>query len=226
MPPKRERRTITERDVLDAWQQRKTTLTVSPGIIVTPAARDAARAHKIELQEVSASSRIQSVDESSIQPLRSELNSGIVAIGSDHGGFALKEILKSHLRDLHYSFKDFGTHSESAVDYPDFAAAVAEAVASGEAWRGIVIDGAGVGSCIAANKVPGVRAAVCNDFYSARNSREHNQANVLSLGSRIIGVDIAKEVVNIWLATEFGGGRHALRVDKINALDAKYRKNS
>jgi len=223
MPPKRDRRTITERDVLDAWQQRKTTLTVAPGVIVTPAARDAARVRKIILQEANAATSLPSTNLPA-KSRRSEARSGLVAIGSDHGGYALKEIIKSHLRDLRYQFKDFGTFSESAVDYPDYAAAVAEAVASGEAWRGIIIDGAGVGSCMVANKVPGVRAALCHDFYTARNSREHNQANVLTMGSRVIGVDIAKEIVKLWLAAEFSGGRHAQRVAKIDALDEKYRK--
>jgi ribose 5-phosphate isomerase B len=225
MPPKRERRTITERDVLDAWQQRKTTLVVAPGMIVTPSARDAARVRKIVLQESNAATSSRSAN-APAKPRHSEARSGLVAIGSDHGGYALKEIIKSHLRDLRYQFKDFGTFSESAVDYPDYAAAVAEAVATGEAWRGIIIDGAGVGSCMVANKIPGVRAALCHDFYTARNSREHNQANVLTLGSRVIGVDIAKEIVKLWLMAEFAGGRHAQRVEKINAFDAKYRKNS
>jgi len=224
MPPKRERRTITERDVLDAWQQRRVTLTVSPGVIVTPAARDAARAHGITLQETGGSSTNQ-LSSASEKPKPREARSGLVAIGSDHGGYALKEILKSHLRDLHYQFKDFGTFSEASVDYPDYAAVVAEAVTSGEAWRGIIIDGAGIGSCMVANKIPGIRAALCHDFYSARNSREHNNANVLTLGSRVIGVDIAKEIVKLWLATEFGGGRHAQRVTKIDAVEQKYLKN-
>ena len=225
MPLKRERRTITERDVLDAWQQRRTTLTVSPGMIVTPAARDAARAHKITLQEPQSAKAEQPAG-SPPQTSRVETRSRLVAIGSDHGGYALKEILKSHLRDLKYPFKDFGTFSEASVDYPDDAAAVAAAVASGEAWRGIIVDGAGIGSCIVANKVPGVRAALCHDFYSARNSREHNNANVLTLGSRVIGVDIAKEIVALWLNTDFGGGRHAQRVSKIDAIEQKYLKQS
>lgn len=223
MPPKRERRTITERDVLDAWQQRRTSLTVAPGIIVTPAARDAARAHKITLKDARSAVAEQSASIPQ-KSRRTEPRSGLVAIGSDHGGYGLKEIIKSHLRDLHYQFKDFGTFNEASVDYPDYAAAVAEAVASGEAWRGIIIDGAGIGSCIVANKVPGIRAALCHDFYSARNSREHNNANVLTLGSRVIGVDVAKEIVTLWLAAEFGGGRHAQRAAKIEAIDQKYRK--
>lgn len=218
MPPKRERRTITERDVLAAWQQRRTTLTVGPGMIVTPAARDAARARKIMLLEPATRAKGQPPS-----PPRAEARSGLVAIGSDHGGYSLKEIIKSHLRDLRYTFKDLGTFSESSVDYPDYARAVAEAVASGEAWRGIIIDGAGVGSCIVANKIPGIRAALCHDSYTARNSREHNNANVLALGSRTIGVEIAKEIVTLWLATEFGGGRHAQRVAKIDAIDQQYR---
>ncbi|MEX1248691.1 MAG: ribose 5-phosphate isomerase B [Anaerolineales bacterium] len=142
-----------------------------------------------------------------------------VAIGSDHGGFAMKEELKKHLQDKNYEVLDCGTNSTEAVDYPDFAQAVANKVAGGEAWRGIVIDGAGIGSCMAANKVPGVRAALCYDHATAVNSREHNDANVLTLGAGLIGLALAKQIVDAWLSTEFGGGRHAKRVEKIMAIE-------
>jgi ribose 5-phosphate isomerase B len=147
-----------------------------------------------------------------------------VALGADHGGYAMKQMLASHLSSAAYRVIDCGTHSAEPVDYPDFALAVAEKVSSGEAWRGIVVDGAGIGSCMAANKVPGVRAAMCYDHASAVNSREHNDANVLSLGAGLIGEALARQIVDAWLATEFGGGRHARRVEKIIAIEKRYLK--
>ncbi len=143
----------------------------------------------------------------------------VVALGADHGGYAMKEVLKEHLQANGYTIADCGTNSTQAVDYPDFAAAVAHKVASGEAWRGIIVDGAGIGSCMAANKVRGVRAALCYDYATAVNSREHNDANVLTLGAGLIGLALAKQIADTWLATEFGGGRHAGRVDKIMAIE-------
>lgn len=145
----------------------------------------------------------------------------IVAIGADHGGYAMKEELESFLEKNGYAVIDCGTNSTDAVDYPDFAEAVAHKVSSGEAWRGIVIDGAGIGSCMAANKVRGVRAAMCYDHASAVNSREHNDANVLTLGAGMIGLALAKQIVDAWLHTEFGGGRHAKRVDKIMDIESR-----
>ena len=120
-----------------------------------------------------------------------------------------------------YQVNDYGTHSTESVDYPDFAFAVAEAVSSGSAWRGIVIDGAGIGSCMAANKVSGVRAAMCYDHATAVNSREHNDANVLTMGSGLIGENLARQIVDTWLTTSFGGGRHARRVEKITAIEKR-----
>ena len=142
-----------------------------------------------------------------------------VALGADHGGFPMKEALKSHLTEQGYRVEDCGTYSSESVDYPDFAYAVAKQVSNGEAWRGIIIDGAGIGSCMAANKVRGVRAAMCYDHATAVNSREHNNANVLTLGAGLIGPNLAKQIVDTWLSTEFGGARHARRVDKIMAIE-------
>jgi ribose 5-phosphate isomerase B len=147
-----------------------------------------------------------------------------IAIGADHGGFVLKSILKDDLAAAGYVITDVGTHSPEAVDYPDYAHAVAKLVASGQAWRGIVIDGAGIGSCMVANKVPGIRAGLAYDLSSASNSREHNDANVLTLGAGLIGTNLAKQIVQTWLTTEFGGGRHLRRVDKITAIDCEHRK--
>lgn len=145
-----------------------------------------------------------------------------IAIGADHGGFPLKERIAFKLKEAGWEVTDCGTHSHESVDYPDFALAVAEKVASGECQWGIVIDGAGIGSAMAANKVPGVRAATCYDISSARNSREHNHANVLSLGAGLIGEGLAWQIVEEWLATEWAGGRHAGRVAKIEAIESRY----
>ena len=149
----------------------------------------------------------------------------VVALGADHGGLALKETLKEFVAGLGYAVVDCGTHSNDAVDYPDLAYAVARLVASGEAWRGIVVDGAGIGSAMAANKVPGVRAAPCYDHATAVNSREHNDANVLTLGAGLIGANLAKQIVQTWLATPFGGGRHQRRVDKIVEIERRFLKD-
>jgi ribose 5-phosphate isomerase B len=148
----------------------------------------------------------------------------VVAIGADHGGFELKEALKSDISSLGFEVSDIGTNSKDAVDYPDFAHAVAQAVSAGKAWRGIMIDGAGIGSCIVANKVPGVRAGMAYDVSSANNSREHNDTNVLTLGAGLIGTALAKQIVKVWLTTDFAGGRHSPRVDKIMAVERKYLK--
>ena len=145
-----------------------------------------------------------------------------IAIGADHGGFPLKERIAFKLREAGWEVTDCGTDSHESVDYPDFARAVAEKVSSGECRWGIVVDGAGIGSAIAANKVPGVRAATCYDISSARNSREHNHANVLGLGAGLIGEGLAWQIVEEWLATDWGGGRHARRVAKIDAIEEQY----
>ncbi len=153
-------------------------------------------------------------------------NARIIAIGADHGGFPLKETLRKMLEsvDFRYTLIDCGTYNTDSVDYPDFAYAVARLVADGKAWRGIIIDGAGIGSCMTANKVPGVRAAMCYDQATAVNSREHNNANVLTLGAGLIGTNLAKQIVTTWLSTEFAGGRHAKRVDKIDQLDKRFQR--
>jgi len=151
-------------------------------------------------------------------------NSKMVAIGSDHGGFEMKTALIEYLKELKYEVTDCGTTSKEAVDYPDFALAVAEQVRQGKAWRGIMIDGAGIGSCMVANKVPGVRAAMAYDYASASNSREHNNANYLTLGAGLIGLNQAKLIVKTWLSTEYAGGRHQARVDKIMQVEKKFLK--
>jgi len=145
-----------------------------------------------------------------------------LAIGADHGGVALKERLAADLRDRGYTVRDCGTRGTDPVDYPDIAHADALLVATGECQAGIVIDGAGIGSAIAANKVPGIRAATCWDVSSARNSREHNFANVLALGAGLIGENLAREIIVAWLSTARGAARHARRVAKIGQLEQRY----
>lgn len=147
---------------------------------------------------------------------------GTIAIGADHGGYPLKERLAFKLREAGWSVTDCGTDSPEAVDYPDFAHAVAGKVADGECRWGIIVDGAGIGSAMVANKVPGVRAAMCYDISSARNSREHNHANVLTLGAGLVGDGLAWQIVDAWLSTEWSGGRHARRVAKIDAIERQY----
>ena len=142
-----------------------------------------------------------------------------LAIGSDHGGFRLKEEIKALLTELKVDSHDFGTYTCESVDYPDISCQVAQAVAGGEYERGIIVCGTGIGVNIAANKVKGIRAALCHDVFSARMSREHNDANILTLGERVIGAGLAKMIVEVWLRTEFAGGRHAGRVEKIMALE-------
>jgi ribose 5-phosphate isomerase B len=158
---------------------------------------------------------------------QSESNAGgarVVAIGADHGGFELKENLRAYIAEMGFDVRDMGAYNKNPVDYPEFAHAVARVVAAGKAGRGIMIDGAGIGSCIVANKVPGVRAGMAYDISSAANSREHNDTNLLTLGAGMIGVNLARQIVKTWLATEFGGGRHAPRVDKITAVERQYLK--
>lgn len=142
-----------------------------------------------------------------------------VSIGSDHAGYQLKTHLIGVLRSAGYDVSDVGTDSENPVDYPPFCAAVARAVASGRADRGIVLGGSGQGEQIAANKIHGVRAALCNDLYTSRLSRAHNNANVLAVGARIVGIGLAEEITETWLKTAFEGGRHQRRIDQITALE-------
>jgi len=143
----------------------------------------------------------------------------VVALGADHAGFPLKEDLKTWLIARGYDVVDLGTQSAESVDYPDFAVAVGGAITAGKADRGVIVCGTGIGMAMAANKVPGVRAAACSDAFTARMSREHNDANVLALGARVTSREAAIEILEIWLGAEFAGGRHARRVQKIIALD-------
>jgi ribose 5-phosphate isomerase B len=183
-------------------------LRIAEGARLTPLAADLVREKNIEI--VRRVSR------------RGSSASRLIAVGADHGGFKMKEELKTFLKELGHQVHDFGTNSEDPVDYPDLAYAVAKSVAEGTAELGIVIDGAGVGSAMTANKVPGVRAAACYSVAVARNSREHNGANVLSLGSKTINSAEMREIVKAWLSTEITEDRHRKRVGKIEAIERQY----
>ena len=207
------RPTVTEADVLAV--PKGGSLDVPELALITPLAREVAAERKVELvhQPVAAPEAVQASRSASARK---------VALGADHGGYAMKEDLKAYLAELDYEVIDCGTHSTASVDYPDFAYAVAKLVSDGRAWRGIIVDGAGIGSCMAANKVPGVRAAMCYDHATAINSREHNDANVLTLGGVLLGSALARQIVKTWLSTDFGGGRHARRVEKIVAIERRF----
>ncbi|NTW71660.1 MAG: ribose 5-phosphate isomerase B [Eubacteriaceae bacterium] len=147
-----------------------------------------------------------------------------IALGSDHGGYDLKEIIKAYLEKNNYEVIDFGAFNKDSIDYPEIGEKVALAVKDGEAEKGIITCGTGLGISISANKVPGIRAALVSDTFSAKMSRAHNDANILALGGRVVGPDLALELVQTWLNTEFEGGRHGIRVDKIKNLETKYNK--
>jgi ribose 5-phosphate isomerase B len=195
-------------------------LPVPPGALITPLARQVALDRDVTLVEAGAAPTPSPVDAPRAGP--APAGQRVVAVGADHGGYELKEMLKGYLVELGYGVVDCGTDSTQSVDYPDFAFAVARLVAQGRAWRGIVVDGAGIGSCMAANKVPGVRAAMCYDQATAVNSREHNDANVLTLGAGLIGPNLARQIVRTWLETPSGGGRHARRVGKIMEIERRF----
>lgn len=202
----RGKRVITELEIRSAAPG--DTLRIDETAIVTPLASDLARDIGVAIERVArrtASPRYR------------------VALGADHGGFKIKEEVKRALADLGHDYQDFGTHSTDAVDYPDYAHTVARAVARGGCDLGIIVDGAGIGSCIAANKVPGVRAAMCYDTASARNSREHNGANILTLAGRMSS-EVMREIVTVWLAAELTEDRHRRRVEKITAIEREYLK--
>lgn len=197
---------ITEAEVRDL--PIKGNLYIREDAILTPSAQDIIRERNIAITHRKSSARA--------------ADQRIIALGADHGGFDMKEQLKRWLAEWGYHSRDFGTHSADAVDYPDYAHAVARAVADNACDLGIVFDGAGIGSCMTANKVPGIRAAMCYDEATAKNSREHNYANVLTLGAKMISLEQMHKIVQAWLATDEGEARHGKRVAKIVAVEKQY----
>ena len=219
---------ITERDVVDAAKRGIKVLMVQSNSIVTAAAKDEAQRCNIEfsiqtqIAKVSSGSNQKTI---SVTPSKiSQKKTMTIAIGSDHGGFSMKETIKIYLTEQGNQIIDVGTDSEQPCDYPDYAYAVAYLVSSNKAERGIMIDSVGVASAIVANKVPGVRAVPCYNEFVARSSREHNNANVLTLGSKVLGIELVKSIVNLWLNTPFAGGRHLPRVNKINDVEKRFLK--
>lgn len=215
---------ISESDVLDAARRGERIVLVPPGAVITPSARDAAREKGITLAPVAtappgAASATGNSPSGvpSAPPGSAALR--VVAIGSDHGGFALKTELKTLLAEIGWAVEDVGTDSEASCDYPDFAYAVGRYVQSGRAGFGIMIDGAGIGSAMVCNKIRGIRAACAYNEFTAWNARAHNDANVLTLGSRTLGIEVVKGIVRKFLETPFEGGRHAARVAKISDVE-------
>ena len=189
---------------------------VLKGTLVTSLARELAASRQNEIIECGSKEEFRSLKSTNRR----------IALGADHGGYILKEHLKLFLTDAGYEVLDCGAHSQEAVDYPDLALKVAVTVKSGQASWGIMVDGIGTGSCIVANKVPGIRAAHCYDRLTAHNSREHNDANVLTLGGQVLQPDQATLIVSTWLNTSFAGGRHQRRVSKIEQAEQQFLKDT
>ncbi|HIE04215.1 MAG TPA: ribose 5-phosphate isomerase B [Candidatus Latescibacteria bacterium] len=204
---------LTEGEVRSAAERGVREIALLPGTLVTPLAKDAIKELGISVVPYT------SEPERSSRP---SSNPGPIAIGADHAGFALKETIREALVKEGHTIRDFGTSSPEPVDYPDFALRVAQAVSSGACTMGIVVDGTGFASAVVANKLPGIRAAVCWDLLTVRLAREHMDANVLAIGGKLIGPTLALEMVKLWLETPFAGGRHARRVSKISDVEGRY----
>ncbi len=217
------KKVISEQNILEVSRRGETNISYDEQTIITDAARDRAKQLNIKLVLKDNKQSVPSVLPTGLSNPKSG-DKETIAIGSDHGGFQLKEQLKTFLQNLGHKVVDLGTYSEEPCDYPDFAYAVARMVSLGEASKGIMIDAVGIASAMVANKVPGVRAACCYDEFSARSSREHNDANVLTLGGRVLGSELAKAITLAWLSTWFGGGRHQKRVDKISQVEKRFLK--
>lgn len=209
------KRIITDIEITDAWKRGVKSIEIDNDTIITPQARDSAKVKNIIF--------VKSVEVS--KKTNNKANSFNITIGSDHSGFKIKESVKRYLIDLGHQVKDIGTFSEEPCDYPDIAHKVAQLVKQNQADFGIIIDGTGIPSAIAANKVPGIRAAVCTNEIMAKISREHNDANILTLGSRILGEELIKSICDAFLNTSFAEGRHLQRIEKIRDIEKKYLKS-
>ncbi len=213
------KKVITERAIRDAAKEGSTTYVAPDNTVVTPLARDAA--HELGISIVFGS---QGVDSAPQEGQARKNVSQVICIGSDHGGYELKTELIIWLKKAGHQIVDLGTDTPKSCDYPDFAYAVASMVAEGRARLGIMIDGVGVGSSIVCNKVPGTRAACAYNEFAAWNARAHNDANVLTLGSRSMGNEVVKRIVEVFLTTEFEGGRHERRVQKVTDIEERFSK--
>ncbi|MDP2037511.1 MAG: ribose 5-phosphate isomerase B [Ignavibacteria bacterium] len=205
---------ITENDVLNLIKSGVTELVVGKDSVVSPLALDRIKQNKIRI-----------VSQSSATAESTNATNTKIAIGSDHTGVKAKKVLFDHLKKKGFDIIDLGTFTEDAVDYPDIAFNIANRVKIGEAGFGIILDATGIPSCITANKIPGIRAATCYNEFSARSSREHNNANVLVMGAKALGDETLKSVADVWLSSKFLGDRHQRRLDKIKAIEEKYLKS-
>ncbi|MDI6767151.1 MAG: ribose 5-phosphate isomerase B [Bacteroidota bacterium] len=219
---------ISERTILDAAKRGEKIILADDDVIVTAAAYDRSKQIGIKIEKKHETVKPVHQSGTQMEPTPSITKSSsqsvvdaVIAIGSDHGGFQLKEVLKPFLVGLGYKVIDIGTTTEESCDYPDYAYAVAKMVSTGEASKGIMIDSVGIASAMVANKIVDVRAACCYDEYSARSSREHNDANVMTLGGKVLGSELAKSITKLWLETPYGGGRHQKRLDKITEIESR-----
>lgn len=214
------RRLISEAAVRDAVRAGRRELAVPADALITPLARDTARDHGLAfVPEAPPQAPEKAAGAACGCPPKG--GGGIVALGSDHGGYGYKQELAAHLRTQGWEVLDVGTHTEESCDYPDYAYAVARAVALGQATLGVMIDGAGIGSAMVCNKVKGIRAACAYNEFTAWNARAHNDAHVLTLGSRTLGIEVCKRIADAFLTTPFEGGRHQRRVDKIDEVGGR-----
>ncbi|HLG32972.1 MAG TPA: ribose 5-phosphate isomerase B [Ignavibacteriaceae bacterium] len=204
---------ITESDVKNNLKQGLNVIVTGKNSIITPLALDLIKFNKMTIVEKKTD------DEINLNTTSQEHSKNKISIGSDHTGFRLKNILIKYLGENGFDTFDAGTYDEKPCDYPDFAKIVAESVSSGKSGFGILIDATGIPSAITANKVKGIRAATCYNSFSAKSSREHNDANILVVGAKALGEETIKSIVDVWLNTGFAGGRHQKRLDKINAIE-------
>lgn len=214
------RHLISEQTVIESVKKGQKTILIREGTIVTAAAKDRAAALGVRFVTKSGNETVQQ----EVNKPSSGKGGETIVIGSDHGGFQMKQALIPYLESEGYKVVDIGTYTEESCDYPDYAYTVARMVSLGEAAKGIMIDAVGVASAMVANKIPGIRAACCMTELAARSSREHNDANVLTLGGRVLGIEAAKVIAKTWLETWFGGGRHKVRVEKITEIEKRYLK--
>jgi len=206
------KKVITEIDIIRIFQSGITKVTIDENVILTPAARD--KIHQLKMKIIHNNSQIESKTET-----KTWLINNTVAIGSDHTGYQLKEILKKYFESKKFDIIDVGTRSEDSCDYPDFAKSVSEKVISNVADFGLIIDATGIPSAITANKIKGIRAATCYSEFSAWSSRAHNNANVIVVGGKTLGEEAVKSIIDKFISTQFEGGRHQKRLDKISALE-------
>jgi ribose 5-phosphate isomerase B len=212
---------ISEQTIIESAKKGEKTLMFDAASIITDAAKDRAKQLGVRLEQ-RKNSPATTPSEATAAGSSSRAKE-VIAIGSDHGGYQMKEALKPFVEGLGFKIVDLGTYTEEACDYPDYAYAVARMVSLGDASRGIMIDAVGTASAIVANKLDGIRAACCFNEFSSQSSREHNNANVLTLGGRVHGIELAKAIVKVWLQTDFGGGRHQKRLDKIEEIEKRRR---